>query len=310
MSARAADSRDPWLAIELRHLAALQAIESEGTFTEAALSLGYVQSAVSGQVATLERLTGTRLVERSRRRGPQRLTMAGTLLLAHWRDMLVELEAASRRVTAEDKEQVTDLRLGLAAALPDGHIGPVLASAVSKSFGLTLSAVETLEGAALAEAITTREVDIALTDLPLTHEGIATAEIAHRPVELVVQACSPLARRAERPTLRELCRLPLVVWREGRDPSRIELELSERGLTPHVVARADGSAAVASLVRAGLGMAMLPRDSVPSDGTLATMALGDQLPERSIGVAWLRARSADPALRRFISLTCRLREDP
>src|SRR5262245_13325377 len=70
------DRRDPWLGIELRHLAALSAIASEGTFSDAALSLGYVQSAISGQVATLERLTGTCLVERSRAPGPQRLTAA------------------------------------------------------------------------------------------------------------------------------------------------------------------------------------------------------------------------------------------
>ena len=305
-----ADTRDPWLAIELRHLAALDAIESEGTFSEAALSLGYVQSAVSGQLAMLERLTGARLVERSRRPGPQQLTDAGALLLAHSRDILEELDVARRRLSAAEDASATGFRIVVGTGLSDGHVGSVLSAVLSNLPGLVLSKVETLDCAALGRALVEGEADVALMDLPFCQEDIATAEIGRRPPELVVQADSPLARRVGAPTLQELCHLPLVVWREGRDPSRIELELEERGLRPRVAARVDASDTVASLVRTGLGAAVLPEGAVAGDDALATVALGEQLPARTLGVGWHRSRSREPVLRRFIHLACRLREEP
>src|SRR4051794_10742676 len=106
------DQSTSWLGIELRHLAALEAVAREGSFRRAAVSLGYVQSAISQQIAALERAVGHRLVERSRGGGRLRLTEAGDLVLQHSDAILARLKAAQADVAALAEGQGT-LRVGI-----------------------------------------------------------------------------------------------------------------------------------------------------------------------------------------------------
>ena len=72
-----------WPGLELRHLTAFHAVVDEGSFGRAARRLGYTQSAVSQQVAALERAVGRRLLTRARGGGRPALTTAGKIVLAH-----------------------------------------------------------------------------------------------------------------------------------------------------------------------------------------------------------------------------------
>src|SRR5260221_3217599 len=73
--------------LELRHLLALRAIAESGTFWAAAERLGCSQSALSQRIATVERILGTRLIERQRGRRNVTTTEAGRLLLQHAADV-------------------------------------------------------------------------------------------------------------------------------------------------------------------------------------------------------------------------------
>src|SRR4051794_24392531 len=104
---------EQWLGIELRHLAALVTVARERSFRGAAARLGYVPSAISGQIATLERVVGTRLVERTRGPGRVRLTPAGELLLAHAESILSRLQAAQADVGDFLEGAHATLRVGI-----------------------------------------------------------------------------------------------------------------------------------------------------------------------------------------------------
>ena len=106
--------RDPdsWLGVEVRHLAALDAIARERSFSRAARTLGYTQSAISQQVALLERIVGARLVERSSGPRPVSLTPAGDLMVRHGRRVVDQLAAARADLAAWSAGSAGELRVG------------------------------------------------------------------------------------------------------------------------------------------------------------------------------------------------------
>ncbi|MGN6799299.1 MAG: LysR family transcriptional regulator [Gaiellaceae bacterium] len=113
-----------WHRIELRHLLCLEAVAEEPSFVAAARRLGYVQSAVSQQLRTLESLTGTRLVQRSRGTRGAALTSEGAQFLRRAQSVLAEMRSAAMdcgrpatlRVAAERHVLVTRLVAALGRA--------------------------------------------------------------------------------------------------------------------------------------------------------------------------------------------------
>src|SRR2546426_1621043 len=103
---------DSWLGVELRHFLALEAVAREGSFGKAAAALGYTQSAVSQQIATLERIVGERLVERPGGPRPISLTEAGELLLRHAESIVARLKAAQADLHALRAGEAGTLRVG------------------------------------------------------------------------------------------------------------------------------------------------------------------------------------------------------
>src|SRR3954453_6820253 len=84
--------------LDVRRLRVLREVAARGSFSAAAEALSFTQSAVSQQVAALERETGTRLVER----GPRgvRLTDAGQALVSHTDAILARIDDAEEELAA------------------------------------------------------------------------------------------------------------------------------------------------------------------------------------------------------------------
>src|SRR4051812_33386850 len=106
-------------------LRVLREVAQRGSFTAAAAALGYTQSAVSRQVASLESAAGVALFER--RRYGATLTPAGTRLLGRAARILDDLDAALRDVAGLDAA-TGPVRLGAFAVAAAGLVPPALAA--------------------------------------------------------------------------------------------------------------------------------------------------------------------------------------
>jgi molybdate transport repressor ModE-like protein len=294
---------DRWLGVELRHLAALQAIASEGSFGRAARRLGYTQSAVSQQIATLERLVGERLVERPGGPRPVSLTEAGRLLLRHAEAIVARLDAARADLEALSAGEAGSLRVGTYQSVGQRVLPRVIRRFAGGWPAVDLQLTEASTDQELAVRIERGELDLSFADLRLWEGPFDRVHLLDDPYVLLVQAGSPLAQRGRPPTLAEIAELPLIGFRQCRSTALVESHFEVSGLHPEFVFRSDDNGTVQGMVGAGLGVAIVPRLAAdPNDAGSVALPLDDVVPSRPIGIVWHRDRYRSAAARAFVEV--------
>lgn len=299
--------RDPWLGVELRHLAALEAVARHSSFGAAARELGYTQSAVSQQIAQLERVVGQRLVDRPG--GPRRvaLTAAGELLLRHADAIVAHLDAAHADMTALAEGAGGSLGLGIYQSV-GARILPALLRRFAEHWPrIEVKVKEETDPDDLLRLLEHGEIDLTFANLPLPEGPFASEEILRDPHVLLVAADSELAGRDEAPPLRELAGMPFVAWRTLPDPTA-----HLRGRVPelNVVFRTDDNGTLAALVAEGLGAAIVPGLVVdPRNTSVVALPVGSRIPPRTIALAWHRDRYRSVAAEAFVAIAQELGAD-
>jgi DNA-binding transcriptional LysR family regulator len=291
-------TRDSWLGIEIRHFAALAAVASERSFRGAAARLGYVQSAISRQIAYLEQATGARLIERSQGPKPVRLTEAGEMLLTHARDILGTLDAAQDDLANAETSPIDEVRVGFFPGVATRILPAALVAFGRRRPDVRVVARETGTDAPLYDLLRRGSIDLAFAHLPAQAGPFASCELLQVPWALVVPADIELARRKSAPTLEEIARLPLIASSSGSTPW-IDSLRGEGVPEPKIVARFDGAQIVQALAGAGVGAAIVPRLAVHDDPRTAAISLDHLLPPASLGIVWPRLRELDAAARQF-----------
>lgn len=295
-----APTRDRWLGVEIRHLAALDAIAREGSFRAAADALGYVQSAVSQQIFHLEHLVGARLIERTRGSAPVAVTDAGQLLLQHVGAILERLQDAQSDLAALVEGRSGTLRVGAFQSVAARVFPHVMPSFARSCPDVSVVPIETQTDEPLFDMVLGGDADLAFCQLPVEGVPFEVVELMDDPFVLLVPADSPLADDEDAPSLAEIARMPLIGFNRSRAQDQVLAALRSVGAQPDFAYRSDLNSTVQALVAGGLGVAVVPYLSVdPQHVGTSVVELHEPEPRR-IGLFWSRERTLPPPADTFI----------
>lgn len=248
-----------WLGIEFRHLAALEAIAQEGSFNRAARRLGYTQSAISQQIAALERAVGQSLVNRPGGPSPVGLTQAGELLLRHAETIGARLAAAAADLSALETGDLGLIRIGAIHTL-GGRFVPTALRALSSRFPeLAVELTERTDDRELLAQLEHGELEVVLTHLPLPEGPYEATPLFVDDYVLVARRDAADGVRKAAQSLEGIAGLPLIAVNSPREYEPFVAHLDSLGKPITFAYQAGSVRTLEGLVLAGLGVAIVPR---------------------------------------------------
>ncbi len=285
--------------LELRHLVALDAVATEGTFGRAAQRLGYTQSAVSQQIAALERAIGGALFDRPGGPRPVELTPLGKLVVTHAREVIGRVDAAGeaiQRFLAGDSGRID---VGTFQSVSAVLLPAIVAQLRTEQPDLDIRLFEDEHKEQACRMVVDGELD--LTFCVGTRSGeLECLTLLDDPFVIV-------ARRGEltheRFPTRQLQGLPLIGYPVGPCQQEIEDGLRNAGVEPTYVFRTNDNGAQIAMVRAGMGRAVMPLLAVDTaDPTIDVRPLRPTIPPRQVCLVWRRDRTLSPVAARLIQI--------
>lgn len=281
-----------------RHLAALVAVHEHGTFANAAEALGFTQSAISQQIAQLERGAGVLVFDRPKGPRPAELTPAGHALIGFARRTLARYD--------EMDERLDLMRRGITGRLTVGTFQSASAELLPNIIGrmrrdlpdVDVRLDETDDLDELVRDVLTDETDMAFT-VDLDADARLTIDVLGRDPFVVIAPVDQASGAVTTPA--EVDRHPLIGQPDTLTGQKmIDARLIGAGITPEFAFRFQNNAAVQSMVRSGLGWAVMPSLAIDArDPGIVVMQTDPPLPPREIQLVARTGRTLLAAADRF-----------
>ncbi|MCV2462546.1 LysR family transcriptional regulator [Streptomyces sp. ICN988] len=285
--------------MELKQMRYVVAVADTGNFTRAAEQCLVVQSALSHQIARLERELGARLFDRTSRR--VRITPAGEAFLTAARQCLEAAERASANVAAAVGEVRGRLAVGLIPTVAAVDIPGALRD-FRRRYPQVRISLRVGASDDLVEQVVQGSIETAFLGLPITArpEGVRVRELARDRLVAAVSPEHPLAGEKS-VTLSRLAAEAFVDLPAGT-AGRVQSDqaFSAAGVDREVAFEVTTAEFMVRLVSEGLGVAMLPASYVPGLSGITTIEVTDA-PARVEYAVWNQA-GCTPAAKAFLSL--------
>ncbi len=287
--------------IDTRHLLALTSIARTRSVSRAAEELGYGQSAVSQQLASLERTVGARLVDRGTGPRPVSLTEAGSVLLPHAQWILDRLAAAQADLEHLDAGESGCIRIGTFQSAGARLLPQILATFRKRWPAIDVNLYNEVADGELAGLVVDGALDVAFSEASSLGSGLDHLELLVDRFVALVPPTHRLARRTS-VSLRDFQGEDMVDAETGVScHMRAANAFREAGVTTNIVFRTDDNPTRQRLVHAGLGCSVLPELTVEpmlqNGGVI--IPLKERL-ERRICLAWSSDRTKSKAVTAFL----------
>ncbi|MEV4075235.1 LysR family transcriptional regulator [Nonomuraea fuscirosea] len=280
--------------MELQQMRYVVAVAETSNFTRAAERCMVVQSALSHQIARLERELGAKLFERTSRR--VLLTPAGEAFLPAARQALDAAERARAEVAAAAGEIRGRLAIGAIPTVTAVDLPLVLRRFHQRHREVRIS-LRSGASEEFVERVRQGTLDVAFLGLPpgARPKGVRGRELARGDLVAVVTPGHRLAGE-ERVTLSRLAGEPFVDFPAGTaGRSQSDEAFAAAGIAREVAFEVSTPDFMARLIRLGLGIGMLPEAFVPQLPDLPVVRLSDA-PARMEHLIWSRHQPSPAAL--------------
>ncbi|MEN3534996.1 LysR family transcriptional regulator [Microbispora sp. ZYX-F-249] len=283
--------------MELQQLRYVVAVAETSNFTRAAEHCRVVQSALSHQIAALERELGARLFERTSRR--VRLTPAGEAFLPAARECLEAADRARAEVAVAGGEIRGRLAVGAVPTVTAVDLPVVLRDYCLRHPRVRITLTSAGSGE-LADRVRQGGVDVAFLGLPPRAEpkGVRSRRLGGGELVAVVAADHHLTEGEA--DLRSLADEPFVDFRTGHaGRAQSDEAFAAAGVRREVPFEVSSAEFMVDLVRQGLGVGMLPAAYAPRFPDLRVIRLRDA-PTRVEHLIW--GDRSSPAATAFLEL--------
>jgi DNA-binding transcriptional LysR family regulator len=279
--------------MDVRRLRLLLELSHRGTITAVADALAYTPSAVSQQLAALEREAGVPLLEHLGRKVA--LTPAGTILARYAESVVAVLEEASAALAATRDRLAGPLRIGAFPTAARTILPPALVTLGRDHPALELMVTE-LDPVAVPDALRTGALDVALT---FAYDYVPAQPDPALDIEpLLAEAVYLATVDPARTSIGDWHDTPWIAGSPGTLCHIMTVRACEAsGFTPRIRHYADDFATVLALVAAGQGVSLIPRlgaTNVPSGVVLTPMAF-----RRRTRVAYRKGTRGHPVVSAF-----------
>jgi DNA-binding transcriptional LysR family regulator len=289
--------------INLKLLHSFLLVAEHNSFREAAERANRSLPAVSMQIKQLEGQLGVTLFHRTTRR--VELTKEGEHLLISVRKSLAEIETGLLELKSAANIETGQITFACVPTVASTRL-PAILAAFSKTYPGIVISLRELAAKDLMEAVRRRDVDFGIGPKIEKMGGFTFQSILEDDYYALLHPDYKTSRKT-RITIEELSRLPILKLSAGsalRDHIDSALKVHEHKLeTKFEMMQATTLVAMAE---AGLGVALLPKISIPRVTNLRALRIIAPEIGREIGIISINAHTLSPAASRLVSFIERL----